>query len=363
MIRLAKYLFLLMLTSSCMGDVEYEPCDADAESRVHELYSRLSELRNVGIMVGHQDDMMYGHDWAYRGGRSDVLESCGSYPAVMGWDLGGVETADSCNLDGVPFDRMREAVAYADSMGCIVTMSWHMRNPATGGNSWDLSAGNIVGELLPGGGHHDVYREWMGRCADFFRSLKDRDGEVVPVVFRPYHENTGGAFWWGMLTCEPEDYKALWRWTVEFMHEAGVHNLLWAYSTDIFKDAEGYMLRYPGDEWVDIMGWDAYHRPKDWDFVPGMRRMARTVADLAREHGKLAALTETGLESVYMDDWWTGSLLPSVRGFGLSYVLLWRNAHDMDNHFFAPFKGHSSEEDFRAFVAQDDILVLDDINI
>lgn len=350
-----------LLASSCACSMESAPCDPMAETGVHELHERLVILRDKGLMIGHQDDLMYGHDWAYEDGRSDIMESCGHYPAVMGWDLGGIEVGDSCNLDGVPFGSMRAAVAHADAMGCVVTMSWHMRNPVTGASSWDLSAGNIIPALLPGGESHELYRCWMGRCADFLKSLKDKDGESIPVIFRPYHENTGGAFWWGCLSATEEDYVSLWHWTVGFMHEAGVHNLLWAYSTDIFKDAEEYMLRYPGDEWVDIMGWDAYHRPQDWDFVPGMRRMARTVADLAREHGKLAALTETGLESVYMDDWWTGILHPSVRGFGLSWVLLWRNAHDRDNHFFAPFRGHSSEEDFRAFVAQDDILVLDDI--
>lgn len=357
-----KMLFLLLAFYGLAGCNERNiPCDPRAEQRVHDLYTRLTALKDEGVMIGHQDDLMYGHSWEYEDGRSDIMEVCGSYPAVMGWDLGGLEDDDSCNLDGVPFDKMREAVTFADSMGCVITFSWHMRNPLTGGSSWDLSGGNVVREVLPGGSCHELYAGWMDKCAGFLKSLKDRDGNNIPVVYRPYHENTGGAFWWGALSCEPEDYIDLWRWTVEYMYASGVHNLLYAYSTDIFWSEQEYMLRYPGDAWVDVMGWDAYHRPQDWDFLTGMADMAGTVSRLAAEHGKLAALTETGLESVYMDDWWTGYLLPSVRGYGLSWVLLWRNSQNMENHFFAPFRGHASEADFRNMVDEDDILVVNDI--
>ena len=358
--RIIISLMALLFLTGC-GQVGH-PCDSQADFRTCSLYGRLVELREKGVMIGHQDDLMYGHAWEYEDGRSDILEVCGSYPAVMGWDLGGLEMDDSCNLDGVPFDKMTEAVVMADSMGCVITFSWHMRNPVTGGSSWDLSGGNVVREVLPGGSCHELYKGWMDKFIAFMKSLKDHSGNSIPVVYRPYHENTGGAFWWGALSCNPEDYIRLWRWTVDYMYASDVHNLLYAYSTDIFKSEEEYMLRYPGDEWVDIMGWDAYHRPQDWDFLAGMERMAKTVSALASKHGKLAALTETGLESVYLENWWTEYLLPSVRGRDLCWVLLWRNSQKMEDHFFAPFKGHKSEADFNEMVGQKDILVLNDLN-
>lgn len=359
-----QLLYVLLLTVAvygCQKHKEYTPCDAQAEPCVWDLYEKLLDLRNKGVMVGHQDDLMYGHSWEYERGRSDVKEVCGSYPAVMGWDLGGIELGNSCNIDDVPFDFMRKAVAAADSMGCVNTFSWHMRNPVTGGSSWDLSGGNVVREVLPGGSCHELYKEWTDRCVEFLKSLKDQEGNSIPVVYRPYHENTGGAFWWGALSCEPADYIELWHWTVDYMYASGVHNLLYAYSTDIFWSEQEYMLRYPGDEWVDIMGWDAYHRPQDWDFLEGMTMMATTVSSLAASHHKLAALTETGLESVCLDNWWTEYLLPSVRGYDLSWVLLWRNSQNMPDHYFGPFKGHKTESDFIKFVNQEDILVVNEI--
>ena len=76
-----------------------------------QLLHRLRALQEQGCMFGHQDDPFYGINWAYEPNRSDVLETCGDYPAVMGFDLGGIEMGDSKNLDSVPFDRMRSEMA------------------------------------------------------------------------------------------------------------------------------------------------------------------------------------------------------------------------------------------------------------
>ena len=53
------------------------------------LIERLSSLQQRGYMIGHQDDPFYGLTWEWEKGRSDVKETCGDYPAVMGFDLGG----------------------------------------------------------------------------------------------------------------------------------------------------------------------------------------------------------------------------------------------------------------------------------
>ena len=68
-----------------------------------QLLDRLQALQQKGYMYGHQDDPFYGLTWdgdTMPGvERSDVLETVGDYPAVMGFDLGGIELADSQNLD------------------------------------------------------------------------------------------------------------------------------------------------------------------------------------------------------------------------------------------------------------------------
>jgi mannan endo-1,4-beta-mannosidase len=67
--------------------------------------------------------------------------------------------------------------------------------------------------------------------------------------------------------------------------------------------------------------------------------------------GKLAAFTETGLESIPNPTWWTESLLKTLRSnnLQLSYVLVWRNDTKSPTHYYAPYPGHTSEADFIKF--------------
>ena len=66
-----------------------------------QLAERLQTLQQRGYMMGHQDDPFYGLTWEYQSDSSDVKNVCGDYPAVMGFDLGGIEMGDAKNLDSV----------------------------------------------------------------------------------------------------------------------------------------------------------------------------------------------------------------------------------------------------------------------
>lgn len=100
------------------------------------LIERLQRLQKRGIMYGHQDDTFYGLTWEWDEDRSDTYALCGDYPAVMGFDLGGIEMGDEKNLDSVPFTRMRREIIRHHERGGIVTISWHPRNPMLGTTAW-----------------------------------------------------------------------------------------------------------------------------------------------------------------------------------------------------------------------------------
>ena len=89
------------------------------------LINRLRGLQDKGVMIGHQDDTVYGTTWHYESGRSDVLSICGDYPAVVGFELGWIETGADKNLDGVPFDLMRREIILHHDRGGIVSLCWH----------------------------------------------------------------------------------------------------------------------------------------------------------------------------------------------------------------------------------------------
>ena len=41
--------------------------------------------------------------------------------------------------------------------------------------------------------------------------------------------------------------------------------------------------------------------------------------------------------------------MPVIQKYPISYVLVWRNARERENHFYAPYPGQVSEKDFVTF--------------
>ncbi|MDA3854442.1 MAG: hypothetical protein PF444_09430 [Bacteroidales bacterium] len=101
-----------------------------------ELIHTLSAIQEQGTLFGHQDDLAFGKNWQYLDGESDVKRVSGDYPAVYGWELGGIERGDLFNLDSVPFQNMTELAIKAHEMGGINSFSWHPYSLVNGENSW-----------------------------------------------------------------------------------------------------------------------------------------------------------------------------------------------------------------------------------
>ncbi len=131
---------------------------ATAETRA--LYQNLYQLIGKNILFGHQDDPCYGVGWKYINGRSDIRDITGEYPAVFGFDLGRIELSQSYNLDSVPFEKTRFYIGEAYARGAVITLSWHLNNPLTGGNAWDNKPG-AVAAVLPGGVKNALYTIWL----------------------------------------------------------------------------------------------------------------------------------------------------------------------------------------------------------
>src|SRR5690606_36336776 len=110
------------------------PSDSLATVSTKELYRKLLVQAKKGVMIGHQDDLAYGHGWYGEEGRSDVKDISGHYPPVLGLELGDVELGRACNLDSVYFDAMRRYVQQTNARGGVTTFSWHGNNVVTGGN-------------------------------------------------------------------------------------------------------------------------------------------------------------------------------------------------------------------------------------
>lgn len=356
-----SFLLLTVMFAACRATAPLtEPgttlTDAGASRATRALFYNLKRLAPDYLLFGHQDDLAYGVTWKREDKRSDVHDVVGAYPAVYGWEIGHLEIGAPANLDTVDFRDMQRWIKEGYKRGGVITISWHMNNPVSGGSSWDTT--RAVYSIIPGGRNHAMYRQWLDRFADFVGGLKTGPfswlglGKPVPIIFRPFHEHTGSWFWWGRDLVTPEEYVALWRFTVEYLRdEKGLHNLLYAYSTDRFDSEDEYLEHYPGDDYVDLLGCDDYGALRTDAGVADMTRQLRILVEMAESRGKIAALTETGLERIPFPTWWTDRLLRAIESDStarrISYALVWRNARA--SHHYAPHPGHVSAENFKRF--------------
>lgn len=324
--------------------------------------SLMQQLKNAEAegktYFGHHDATVYGHTWMGDSCRSDVRDVAGRFPGLISWDVSNIDWGRGRNLE----ERVRSEVAAQHRRGGINTFCWHAIHPLTGATPWQVEDTTLVWQIVHTPEGQKAYAEQLDRICDFFDSLVDDNGNKIPVVFRPWHEHTGSWFWWGRGNCTVDDYVALWTVMRRHFDRRGIDNVVWAYSPDRCKNVDEYMERYPGDEFVDIMGADVYH----FDGYEGIEEFERCATQTleaaigeARKRGKVAAFTETGLESLTVPDWYTSVLQPLLRKCPVAYVIVWRNAFRSPTHFYAPYPGHPSEVSFREFAADPAMIFVD----
>jgi hypothetical protein len=341
------------------------PVDRLATKETINLYKHLKSL--PGFIMGHQDDLAYGVGWKYIQGKSDIREVAGDYPGLYGWELGRIEIDQLVNLDSVPFDKMRGFIRDAYSRGGVITISWHLNNPLTGKTAWQPAPGTVA-SILPGGEKHGLYLSWLDKIASFMSSLTGSSGELIPVIFRPFHEINGSWFWWGGNNASPLEIKQLYQLTESYLRDKkNVHNLLYAYNTDRFSTKEDWLLRYPGDEWVDIGGFDIYQGNniiRNDAFIAELDKTLGILETVCRERNKIPALTEFGYNGIPDSNWWTNVFIKGINSHRIAYALAWRNAgrkNASQFEYYVPYPGQISAADFRKFFALNSTLFQKDV--
>lgn len=172
------------------------------------------------------------------------------------------------------------------------------------------------------------------------------------ILFRPFHENTGSWFWWGVALCDPATYQSVYKYTVEYLRdEKDVHNLIYVYGPGSeAASIEEYAERYPGDTYVDLVGFDMYNSSPNAEnnsaWYDAFAAELKIVEQFAKAHGKLIAVTETGtannaepghnqtamLTQGNPTDWYA-KVLEMVSKSDASYFLLWANFGKTDGYY------------------------------
>ncbi|WP_055525272.1 glycosyl hydrolase [Streptomyces graminilatus] len=336
--------------------------DDRATPATRALFAYLKGQQGRGILFGHQHDLTYGFTFTTPDGRaSDTRAAVGDHPAVFGWDtliLDGDErpgVKDGTEAGNIA--ALSRCIRQGDARGGINTLSAHLPNFVTGGNFYD-TRGRVVGQILPGGAKHARFRAFLDRVAKAVKGARRPDGTPIPVVFRPFHENNAGWFWWGAGHTTSREYVELYRFTVEYLRDTkGVHNLLYAYSPNASfgGDPAGYLRTYPGDGFVDILGYDSYDEnagPSPW--LDGLVKDLAMVVRLANERGKAPALTEFGEGggTEIRDERWFTHLAQAIEADPLArqvtYMLTWANFGGT-KRAYVPYPGHALLPDFAGY--------------
>ena len=330
--------------------------DSLATLQTKALYHNLHLLSKKSILFGHQHATEYGHGWQQAKNKSDVKLVTGSHPAIVGVDFSGLsgKTEDEINQTK---KHLKANIEATYNRGGITTVAWHFNNPVSNTDFYwkDTGTAAAVRYIVPGGIFNEKYKTILKNIAAVAHAVKGKDGNPVPLIFRPFHEFDGDWFWWGKSHCTKEEFVALWQFTVSYLKDTlQVHNFIYAFSPDNkFNTLNTYLDRYPGNNWVDIVGVDNYGdwgRDGHYDTAAGIQKL-KIVSDYAINNNKVAAFTETGLESISQSNWYTDVLLQALKsnGLQLSYVLVWRNDATSATHYYAPFPGHKSVPNFLQF--------------
>ena len=330
--------------------------DDQASQETKELYAYLKDLnKKKDILFGQQHALDEGVTLTSEGSRagstdSDVKNAVGDYPAVFGWDTLSLDGYEKPGVSGDPkqsIANLTHSMKTAHQLGGIITMSTHPHNFVTGGDFNDTS-GNVVQEILPGGSKNNQFNQWLDRIAELAHNLKTDEGKTIPVIFRPFHEQTGSWFWWGESTTNPEQYKALYRYTVEYLRDQkGVHNFLYAYSPGAGNDR--YFKTYPGDAYVDVLGIDSYddkNQPGSDSYIQALKKDTTMLVKEAEARNKIAALTEFGYSAQGLKntgntlDWYTrifNALQKDPAASKIAYMMTWAN-FGMGNNLNTPYR-------------------------
>lgn len=347
--------------------------DKNATAQTKALYANLWDLAGKGFMFGHHDDLWYGRHWYDEPGGSDTKAVCGDYPAVFSVDLASIMD-NRYRSNSKENEIRRRVILEARERGEVILACIHINNPLTivgnengypAGTSWDNT--KCIDQILKEGTEvRGRYIEWLDRLADFACNLKDSKGELIPVIFRPYHECTQSWSWWGTEACTSTEYIQFWQWTVKYLRDTkGVHNFIYAVSPQMDGDygengRARLLTRWPGDEYVDFLGMDCYHGLNYNAFAANIEAMQK----LSAEKMKPCGVTETGAEAFTNTDYWTRYILGPAKGKRLSMVVMWRNKYvssESDTHYFSVYPGHPSEDDFRTFYKDESTLFSKDL--
>lgn len=353
--------------------------DPEADDATKAIYQYLRA-------VGESDAVIYGHmeDTVLKAGTneltySDTKDLTGSISGLNGLDCGNLFEGFASKYNDrhqqdpqIPDNtegNIRAAALFTNESieeGALMTLSAHMPNFAftttknvssvntydrydySSADSYNLK-GNTMNQILPSGQYHEEFIAYLDMIAAYANQV---DGTIL---FRPFHENTGSWFWWGKAFCDAETYKSVFKYTVEYLRDIkNVHNILYVYGPGSeAATLDEYGERYPGDDYVDLIGFDTYDSnpvpdEEGYSFQSNFENSVRLTDAFAKQHSKLFAVTEVGISGMQDSGnrrpyWFTEILdILSKDAYDCSFFMTWTNYSD--ESFYTPYVASVNED-------------------
>ena len=351
--------------------------DSLATAETVALFYNLKTMSKTNFAIGQQD--AFSGFYNDVSGDSDIKKTTGNDPALLGSDFMFITDKSNDGQSSNWFYQQEEAIitnvknAYAKGM--INIFSWHIREPYKEeafyvSNMTTDQKTKAFKSILPGGENHDWYKTKLDKVASVFNNLKDSNGNLIPVIFRPFHEYDGSWFWWGASFCTATEYKTVYQFTVEYLRDTkGVHNVLYCLGPDNSYDTQDkYLSRYPGDEYVDILGMDNYGDLQSGKGQTGSdlaNKKLKIISDLAKAKVKVAALTETGYQvttsNTPISGWFSNYVYNALTAndVEIAFVMFWSNGSG--KNYYVPAPSCSNASDFVTFTNKSEALLVNEL--
>lgn len=329
-----------------------------------------------------QSSCGYADSSRINGYTSDLRQVCGKGPGIYGFELARVLADFYVPLSPSELRRRRDQeqnqvryhVKQIHQRGGVITFHWHSNHPVDSNHLkynqgpleiWQMlppsicTANPTLRSLRNCGSSYNKFKNRFDLVVKWMNSLKDDSGKPIPVIFRPFHEQNGNWFWWGvpnarLLNAWQVSYRSMWKWMVNYHNIHGNNNILWATSPNGGRGLNtkaNYLKYVPELQYVDVLGYDYYG---DYS-SPNIQKQVDLVVQIAEQHGKIPAVTEIGYNTdgnraKWPANVWSKATVGAILNKRIAWALMWFNYPENGNcnfKYYGPHKNHRNERDFQ----------------
>lgn len=261
-----------------------EPVNKNATFEAKKLLEYLVNAAGNCIITGQHTQTNPMEERAY------LKEVTGKYPKLVGFEMLSYspnvnfeDASEACLTEVYENEGTMETALKLAKKGAIIPVfCFHWFSPIGGSDKafytehTDFDPEQV---LVEGSPEREAFYQDLAVIAKELRVFEENH---IAVLWRPFHETEGTWFWWGSKggAVAAELYRMMYRYFVE---EEKLNHLVWVWSTPT-KEA------YPGDEYVDVIGWDIYlPEKKATDYAEQYATLRENTT-----RTKVAALTEVG---------------------------------------------------------------------